>query len=230
MERSPVEIGLMHSASLALANRAIAGITEDYDPQTGRWPRVRHNQHHTIEVVDSTVMLSEDAYRNGRITEWDIALNRIAAAFHDRFYIRGRSDCEAISAQLAIAEMDEFDVFIDADKEAVERRIMATVMQSYFPRLLQSADIERDYSEGIICDADFSLFGKAAVPFIKDSVLEFRELVLAGHTKGIMQFFFNEEILLRNHRWYTEEAAAHYNNMLANIAAVKNFRDSLAVQ
>jgi signal transduction histidine kinase/predicted metal-dependent HD superfamily phosphohydrolase len=151
-----------------------------------------HCAAHTDDVLEETVLFSVV----GGLSNYEIELLAIAAAFHDAGFIQSPVDNEAIGADMAREAMQETGTFSNSEIESVTSMILDTRMQDSpnGPQQKPSSELSK-----YLLDADLSNLGRE--DFFDKLELQRREL-------GYDRNFFVEQAfqLVHAHRWHTHAA------------------------
>lgn len=156
---------------------------------------VYHNLWHTqYDVLPGSVQLA----RQSGVSETELELVMVAAAFHDVGFTEGYSDHELIGCRMVTAVLPEFG-FSTQQIEQVVGMIMAT-------RLPQSP---RNLLEAIIADADLSLLGRS--DFLTHNLCLRQELANYGRPTDSELWYTSQLAFLQNHAYFTAVAQSLYN-------------------
>lgn len=159
---------------------------------------VYHNLAHTEDVLEETLLFA----LNDDLTEKEIELLAIGAAFHDAGFIVQADQHEKIGAELAVQAMRQYPQFSESDRHSVEVMIEDTVLTKYG---ISVEHCPTTKLSGYLIDADTSNLGR-------DDFFDKAELVRKEYDiDDKRKFYTNLLNLLRSHRWHTP--AAHKMRM-----------------
>jgi uncharacterized protein len=153
-----------------------------------------HGYHHTIDVMDAAMNIA--AHEN--LPPDEIALLRVAVAFHDSGFIYTRTDHEEKGCQLAQEHLPGFH-FTDEQIAKICSMIMAT-------KIPQQPKTKLEY---ILCDADLDYLGREDAESIASALLREQQL----HAKNIDEKSWDEMQIafIKNHRYNTSYSQQHRN-------------------
>lgn len=151
-----------------------------------------HSLCHTMDVLHEVLLFA----CNAKLTQHEIRLLAIAAAYHDAGFIYERKNNEDIGARLARQAMREQGSFTPEEISTVETMIIDTRLISgpAGPKQFASTSLSR-----YLLDADLSNIGRE--DFFEKSEMFCREM--RGRESD---FFVNALKLLEAHDWHTEVA------------------------
>lgn len=183
----------------------------------GESPKEYHNLLHTDGVYSAAKKIEELAVENGRISQTDIPLVEIAAAFHDIEQDLGGGVNEEKSASIAEEQMRKAGIYSEEDITKVVGMILGTKV--YFEDGILKQSATNDYLSKIVCDADLSSLGDEQDVYVSTSTGLLYEITktheptdeqIQGHMKNQMN-------LLSNHQFYTDEATIIYPHQGENL-------------
>lgn len=148
-----------------------------------------HDCRHTEDVVRQ---VQEIANREG-VNDYEVALLKVAALYHDVGFLRQREDHEAVSVEMFVAESAGAGITPED-----QQRISGLIMVTKVPQQ------PKNNLEAIICDADLDYLGREDFPVIAEYLyLEFKTCGVVDNRKR-----WNEIQLsfLENHRFHTESS------------------------
>jgi predicted metal-dependent HD superfamily phosphohydrolase len=149
-----------------------------------------HSSDHTrSEVMPAAVEFG----RLARLSDHELDLLRVAAAFHDLGFIERPDDHEMCSARIAAQVLPAFAFAA----RAIER-VMSLILATHLPQS------PRNYLEQLMCDADLSGLGSADFPARSVALLDERRAL--GQEVAVEQWWREQIEFVAQHRYWTEIA------------------------
>lgn len=145
-----------------------------------------HGHHHTKDVMEAAQRI---AIAEG-VSEDDLNLIKVAAAYHDSGFIDGHKDHEARGCEMAREVLPSFD-FNEAAIEQVCKMILAT-------KVPQQAE---DKLSRILCDADLDYLGRDDFEYVGKTL--FDELNHLGIVESIEAWNRIQLSFLTKHHYHT---------------------------
>lgn len=179
-------------------------------------PLAYHNYNHSFDVVSAGEAIAISAANNGKISNDDIVLVKIAASFHDIEQELGGGLNEEASAKIAEERMKNGGVFNEEDIVKVRRMIMATVV--HFEQGLKQSATD-DYLTQIIADADLASLGQEPEVYWRKAESLLREFKKTNFPSrdDLREFLETQGGFLENHNFYTPEAKQLFSYKEDNI-------------
>ena len=160
-----------------------------------------HTIDHTYDVLTDAVTF---ALLDG-LSDRDIELVAIAAAFHDTGFVKQRSMNEPIGAQYAREEM-QLHKYTEEEILLVEGMVLDTQLKRTPDGFLKQIPTTR--LSAYVLDADLANFGKTT--FFAQSVLVLEEMLNRGikdiSSIELRNYLMNTDRLVSRHQWYTHSA------------------------
>ncbi|MBX7137557.1 MAG: HD domain-containing protein [Oligoflexia bacterium] len=153
-----------------------------------------HGLKHTEDVMHQAVLYA--VYDD--LSEREIELLAIAAAYHDSGFLKSLVDNETLGAKMARDAMRESGAYTEAEIELIAKMIVDTAVVHEPPERKQ---IPSSFLSGYLLDADLSNFGR------EDFFDRLEEVRLEmGANKG--QFLNTTLQLISSHDWHSAAAKA----------------------
>jgi predicted metal-dependent HD superfamily phosphohydrolase len=192
-----------------------------YD-DSGTSPHAYHNSRHAHDVYLAAFAIGMKSVANSKIAHKSTTLLEIAAAFHDVEQDLGSGANEEESARIAVKQMEDTAAFEPWEVEAVRQMILAT--KTFFVEgvMKQSVNIgglddEMAYLCKILADADLATLGSQwEVFFSRAKDVEKEIHGTEPTTQQHREFLEFHLALLKNHTYYTPEAAILYPHQDGN--------------
>ena len=160
-----------------------------------------HTIDHTYDVLTDAVTF---ALLDG-LSDRDIELVAIAAAFHDTGFVKQRSMNEPIGAEYAREAMKQLEYTAD-EIALVEGMVLDTQLKRSPDGFLKQVPTTR--LSAYVLDADLANFGKEN--FFSQSVLVLEEMlnrvIKDISSIELLNYLMNTERLVDKHQWYTHPA------------------------
>ncbi len=230
--RASENLSNLDRAVVNLVGNAFKIIDTKYGPESPN-PLHYHGPEHTHLVVRSANQLALAAHKRGKITDREIQLLRIGAAYHDiEFETSTKNDTlivkkkqndaeepsvdwERLSAERAANAMAVWPDFSDDEIDRVKRMILATKVKDASPEvgIVQSPD-KSDYLTKLMVDADTSSLG-APVEVYWDMAQRYFAEDQPGvrfSSKTFYDFVDRQKGLVANHKYQTVEARRLFNH------------------
>ena len=153
-----------------------------------------HNARHTKSVIQTAQHLAEKE----NVDVHDVKILSTAALFHDAGFLKGPTDHEELSCQLAKEYLPGFD-YSDSQVSQVCRLIMATKLPQAPSNTLES----------IICDADLHYLGTDEYFSISENL--FKEFNHLGVIKNRIEWRKRQIQFFKSHRFFTKSATEAYD-------------------
>ncbi|MCB0310763.1 MAG: HD domain-containing protein [Bdellovibrionales bacterium] len=167
-----------------------------------------HNLQHTLEVMYESLVLG---LYDG-LSERELELLQIAAAYHDAGFLVRVDDNEEIAAELAVSALRAEKSFLEEEIQIIRQMILDTQLVRDGPLYRQIPKIRLSR---YLLDADLSNFGRN--DFFEKTELIRREL---GRDPILFQQITLQ--LIETHKWHTPAAnALRQNQKLINIAEIR---------
>lgn len=183
----------------------------------GENPKYYHNYVHGADAVNAAKKIARLAFENGKISEEDVDLGAIAAAFHDIEQELGSGLNEEASAKIAEEKMREASIFSQEIIEKVKEMILATKV--YFEDGVMRQSASEDFFTKIMADADLSALGDAPEIYWDRAVRLLKEIKNSDHLtkEDLADFAKSQGKFLSDRAYYTEEAAQAFPHLKDNI-------------
>lgn len=146
-----------------------------------------HGKHHTDDVMQSVVLIGN----HHSISENDLNLLRVAAAYHDSGFIYGHENHEEKGCEIAQETLPNFG-FTKNQIAEICKMIMATKVPQNPTGTLSD----------VLCDADLDYLGRDDFEEIASSL--FKELKHSGIVENEMQWNRIQIGFLQNHSYHTD--------------------------
>lgn len=202
-----------------LTEKALYIITKNYGDK-GIKPKYYHNDEHARDVANAAKRIASLAIKHGKLTRKQKDLLIIAAYFHDVVQDKGHGEDEELSAQLAVNEMIATGVFSSEECEVVRSCILATKVTLHKGLIKQ--DAPKNYLCQILADSDLANLGKSRSIYWDRVKKLYREQVSEVGIENFYNFHQTNLILLKKHKYYTEEAKKLFPHQLENLAFVSD--------
>ena len=151
-----------------------------------------HTPEHSEDVLTEAMLFGlEDG-----LTERELLLLAIGAAYHDTGFVESASENEALGATLAVKAMVKTDEFGKSEQELVHSMILDTALHKTETGMCQ---VPTTVLSRYLCDADVSNLGRD--DFFERGELYRRELEMPS-----LEFMRMTESFLACHQWHTPAA------------------------
>ncbi len=198
-------------------------IVKTYDVD-GKTPLAYHNSDHQKQVIDAATAIGKTKVFKGEISNRDLLLIEIAAAFHDITQLLGPVANEAASSAIAEKVMRDYNLFADCDIDSVKEMILSTAIMIESDSVSQAVG-----SRGkdcilsmVIADADLSSLGSPWAVYHREANKLMEELHGKNISEADLESFYKRQLaLLENHHYYTEEAIALFPYQGRNLKRLK---------
>lgn len=163
-----------------------------------------HGESHSLDVLKEAMLF---AMVEGQLSEHELELLAIAAAYHDTGFTEQYDNNEELGAEIARKNMESADGFSEEDIVRVQKAILGTKVK---PGPSFSQMVEGDDLIGkILADADVSSLGRD--DFHVHMEKDFQELVGIGKIATDTQenrekYFESTRQYFSGHKWQTEAA------------------------
>ena len=145
-----------------------------------------HGQHHTLDVLETVERIG----KHEGISEQELNLLLVAAAYHDSGFIYGQEDHEERSCEIASETLPEFG-FSKEVIQHVQKMIMATKVPQHPTGELSD----------ILCDADLDYLGRDDFNVVAKTL--FQELEYIGAITDEKQWNRIQVGFLKEHHYHT---------------------------
>ncbi|MDZ4787283.1 MAG: hypothetical protein SGJ02_14520 [bacterium] len=172
-----------------------------------------HNYSHTLDVIDEAFIF---ATADG-LTEREIELLLIAAAYHDSGFINLAKENEALGSELAVKALQLVGGYTRQESDLIKTMILDTTVRSTKVGFKQVPSTELSK---YLLDADVSNLGRE--DFFEKGELVRKELGNIPKT-----IFYNHSLsLMKVHQWYTSAAKKlRQSQKEKNIAKLETIRN-----
>lgn len=171
-------------------------------------------QYHTVAHTESVLAETVRLALHDRLTQHEVELLAVAAAYHDLGFIESRRANEPIGARMALEAMSRHG-YRDCDKRVVERAILDTALRPT-PDGSTLEQIATSRLSGYLLDADLNNW--ATPQFLRNMLLVYREVtgerlehLFDMRGESGMKFIQNTARLLSRHGWHTPAAHALFS-------------------
>ena len=154
-----------------------------------------HSAAHSEDVVREAILLGV----TDQLSERELLLLAIAAAYHDAGFLVRREENELLAADMAVQAMRQHGGFTEAECQQVFSMIEDTIVRVVANGL---AEVPRSKLAGYLLDADLSNLGRP--DFDERRALIDRELIASGKLPSVDV----AAQLFRAHRWHTPAGRA----------------------
>ncbi len=185
-----LEEALRWARELPLVAQALSRLAKELSPEL-----LYHCAAHTDDVLTEVLRF---ALHDG-LSERDLELLAIAAAFHDLGFLEKPTDNEAVGAEMAVAAMSAHGGYALDEQQSVRAAILDTrvIMSPKGPRQISQTRLSN-----YLLDADVSNLGRE--DFFEKAELVRREIAQPDSRA----FFEGLKIFLGAHDWYSPAARA----------------------
>ena len=193
----------------------------------GENPKKYHNRPHSEVVLGAARMIARLSLEAGKIAASDIPLVEIAASYHDIQQDLDSGLNEKESARIAAEEMRKTGSFKEEDIQKVTEMILATRIR-FEDSIIRQFTTE-EYLTQIIADADLSHLGQEPSIYWETAKNVLKELKGTDTPSREDEIAFTKGnlTLLKNHRFYTEEAGRLFPHKQQNIEFTQEHIKSL---
>lgn len=189
--------------------------------KNGLIPLDYHNLLHSQDVLRAVEQLTAMSSNNGKISQEDGDLVKIAAASHDIEQGLGSGRNEVESARIIGDMMKKSQVYTKEDIAKVKKMILATTV--YFKNGAKRQSATEDYLTQIIADADLASLGQESNLYWEKAESLLREMNKTDTPapEDKLAFMKSQLRFLENHTFYTDEAKLLFPHKQENIAFVR---------
>lgn len=164
-----------------------------------------HGKHHGEDVLKEAILF---AMVEGGVSQRDIELLAVAAAYHDAGFIEQYDNNEEIGARIAEEKIREIGGYSEEEIERVKKAILSTRTKPEEKRFIQMVE-DDDIISKILADADVSNFGRTDFAELRERI--YQELVAVGKIpndtpENKQEFIKFTKKYFSGHRWQTEAA------------------------
>jgi predicted metal-dependent HD superfamily phosphohydrolase len=195
----------------SLIRDALSELTAKYGTGNGdgQNPKNYHNLIHTQDVIAAAKQIAQSSP--------DLPLVEIAAAFHDLEQDLGSGPNEKSSAATAAKKMTETGSFTENEIHKVTTMILATTAHFENGTIIQAVT-PGDYLSQILADADLSALGREPTVYWQKTLDLSKEIP----NTDILAFTRLQITLLKNHQFYTAEAAELFPHQQQNLKFIED--------
>jgi len=195
-------------------------IRKNYD-KNGTYPLSYHNCLHQNDVILTASLMADSALLKGKITEEDVNIINIAAAYHDIIQLLGSGPNENKSSELAELKMSQTGLFTSKQIGLVKAMILSTKITLSIDSIRQSASSD-NYFDHLLADADLASLGFTWEKYYYRALALRKEIYGNKITRNQkLTFLQRQQLLLSTHRFYTKEARVLFPHQKTNLTKIE---------
>lgn len=188
----------IYSFELYSSQPLIAGILKRLEEELPK-AYTYHNITHSLDVMKECLELA----KCDKLSQQEVALLMIAAAFHDAGYLTDRNEHEIKGVELFIEEMNK-----DAKQHGISQAQANEIKQAILSTKTHKTDtsyIQKPLNQigKYLADADVSNFGRK-------NFFDIARLIITENKADDADFYLKTLSLIKDHRWHTNAGLALY--------------------